>query len=67
MFQNISFNSLDPLKYFTSNIEKTNDFVKNLPSNSNLSEKLSRLHKNCIDIKNPLWQIIQNGISVFVS
>ena len=37
MFRHVSLNSLAPLKYFTSNNEKkTNDIIKNWPSNSNL-------------------------------
>ena len=28
--------------------------------------KLLRLHKNCINIKNASWQILQNGIFLFV-
>ena len=30
-------------------------------------KKLLRLHKNCIKIKNSSWQILQNGIFVFVN
>ena len=36
MFRHVSFNLLAQLKYSTSNDKKTNDFLKNWPSNSNL-------------------------------
>ena len=36
MFRHISLNTLAPLKYSTSYDKKTNDFVKNWPSITNL-------------------------------